>query len=100
MKQAEIKLFVESYFDLALCAIMNVYSFTEVRDGAELLEFFDKKNIINSMLTIVFMVGVICLPMVTFWIIYSHFEKKTLDNPEIREKYEVMLADNRTDTIK
>ena len=66
--QSSCKLFLESYFDLVICTLINLFAFIEY--NSEFATFFiGSSNKLSSVSTIVFTVLITLFPLTTWFII-------------------------------
>lgn len=91
-----LRLFMESYFDLAICSALGTYAFAEVEDFSEFGEFWsNRSNIWNSTVTILGAVGCIIFPCWAYLTIKKNF--KTLDHKENRENFGMLYEEQKID---
>ena len=73
MKRGSQRLFLESYFDLAIGVFMNIIAFMQCKTVEEFLSFFaTRDDFINSVITIILTVLIIYFPIWIFWNIYKN----------------------------
>lgn len=80
VRQSLQRLFLESYFDVAFCAFLNLVAFYESKDFDDFAGYFETKlDALNSVLAISFLIAVLIFPF------YVHRAiKKNFDNLEDR----------------
>ena len=89
---ASVRLFLESYFDLAMCAILNLTAFYETDDPEEWERFvatYDDK--LNTAAAGVTLLLVLAFPAVVYCCIRRNF--KRLDEPEVFENLGMFYED-------
>jgi hypothetical protein len=75
LKVSTLKFFMESYFELLFCFILNVIAWTRAKDIEELKEFFTGfSNIMCSILCIVYGICIIAFPFHGMFIIVKNRE--------------------------
>lgn len=68
--QASQKLFIESYFDLAICSFINIMAFEESKDSKEFAKFFETRDdIICSLITFIYTTAVFIMPIIGYKLI-------------------------------
>ena len=93
---AHLKLFMESYFDLAFCALMNFLSFY-TNEEYNLGDYFHTvDDVFCSVITFVYFMLIIIFPVWGYKLIVNNQED--LENPDIADKIDVFIEDVRTDT--
>lgn len=86
--KASQKLFMESYFDLAMCTVLNTYALINSEDWADFEGFFiGASNIFNNVIGSVCMILVITFPIYSFRVIQSNFGN--LQMKKIKDRYEI-----------
>ena len=81
LKEATLRLFLESYFDISIGCLANVIAWLECEDLGELALFFSTPaDILNSVVTIIVLIGLIFFPIWIFVKVYSN--RNDLENPE------------------
>ena len=88
VRNATLRLFLESYLDIAMAAILNFMAFFE-RPGEFGIFFATPTDFLSSMFTITIVTGVLIFP---WYILYE-----ARNNPEFNDKYEWMLEGLRID---
>lgn len=93
-----LKLFIESYFDLAMCSLLNVLAFFEKRGGK--YDFYDfwqtRDDIVCSILAIVYAIIIMAFPFYGYKQITKNF--KQLSRKEVQMTIGIFYEDNRTNT--
>ena len=66
VRQATLRLFLESYFDVVFCAFLNMLAFSEATSAMDFLEYFGTlDDVMNSSVAIVCFILVLIFP---FWV--------------------------------
>ena len=96
-----LKMFLECYFDLALCAVLGMHAFIETKHEAApdraILRFFNgRDNVLNSLITIVYSLMIIVFPFVGFFAIRKHYD--ILKVKKIDKMYGVFYSDHKINT--
>ena len=92
-RRASFKLFIESFFDLAMCASISILAFKEVDIS---LHFETGDNRLNSIITIMYSFAIIFFPVWSAYVINKHH--KVLHYKEIKAKYGLMYAESKIET--
>ena len=96
MTQASLKLFLESYFDLAICSLLNLMAFIEYND--EFSDFFSSfDDTLCSVFTIVYSILIFMTPLAAFYIIKTKL--RFLHYRDTRSKFGVLYSDSKTSTL-
>ena len=93
---AQLKLFMESYFDLAMCAMLNFLSFYTNKNYTMGDYFGTFDDILCSMITLVYFVLIFVFPVWGYKLITENMDD--LEKPEIKDKVEVFIDEVKTDT--
>lgn len=92
------KLFLESYFDIAMCSILNTLAISRSKSWKDFLGFMEgRDNILNITLGTLCFVMTCWFPYYTYKVIQTQF--KVLDKKATREKYLVFYDEIRVDTF-
>ena len=96
IRNAHLKLFMESYFDLAFCALLNFLSFYANKDYTIAAYFQTNEDIACSTITFIYFVIIFVFPLYGYILIMKNLD----DHGNLRssEKVEVFIEDVRTDT--
>lgn len=97
-KNALQKLFIESYFDLLFCSILNVVALiqSQAEDGSIYEHFSTWHDVLNSSLTILYSLAILILPV--YWSSLLMMNFSDLDTPDFREKHEVLYSEVKVKT--
>jgi hypothetical protein len=93
------KLFLESYFDIAICTIINFYAFwsREDNDGQGILAFMNTSDdIFCTLMTLIHLALLVLFPLLGAVGIYRNFRQ--LKDDKVSEKYKIFLDGNKTKT--
>lgn len=94
LKEATLRLFLESYFDIAIGCFANIISWLECQSLGELALYFSTPaDILNSTVTIIVLVGLIVFPIWIFVKVYSN--RNDLENPKFKEELAWLFEDLR-----
>ena len=94
LKEATLRLFLESYFDISIGCFANVISWLECQSLGELALYFSTPaDILNSTVTIIVLIGLIVFPIWIFVKVYSN--RNDLENPEFKEELAWLFEDLR-----
>ena len=94
LKNAYLKLFLESYFDICFCAMLNSIAFKESNDHGELsLHFSTLSNISCSVITIFYDFALLTFPVYGYLVVKKNFE--TLETTKTIEKYGIFTEGMR-----
>ena len=64
LSRDSIKLFMESYFDLVFCAMINIWALTHFQNSADLQSFFETPlDVLASTLTIIYSILLLIYPV-------------------------------------
>ena len=90
-----LKLFVESYFDLAMCAALADLAFLEIPYGTDFITMFDTRdNAMSNGFSLLFTFLGIIVPLIAYRGIINNLH----DLKSVSGRYGVFYEDNRTDT--
>lgn len=96
--KASQKLFMESYFDLAMISLLNTVALWRSEDWTDFWEFFDgPQNIINNFIGSVCMVFIVIFPIYSFRIIKKNFGH--LQTTSNKNRYLIFYEGIRTNTM-
>ena len=89
---------MESYFDLAMCALLGALALVEDQEGEFQFPLFWQTgdDILCSTLTIIYSCFVMIFPVYGHWKIMQNYDN--LNKKDIRQKYGVFYEDNKTNT--
>ena len=91
--QSTLKLLIESYFDISICSLLNLYAFWLVKDDAvEIASFFEEDNLFCSIVSIFHTLILVLTPIVGYYVMKKQ-------NPNSRDKWLVFYRDHRNDTL-
>ena len=92
-----VKLFIESFFDLTMCAMLANLSFLEIPKGASFASLFSNRDdAISSTLSLLYTLLVLVAPVIGYFSIKRNLGN--LDSKVMIAKYGVFYQENRTDT--
>jgi hypothetical protein len=92
-----LKLFMESYFDVCFCVLINLIGFKEALDTGTIGDHFATwYDFINSSATIFYSVVLVMFPWHAFKVIYANFEALSTDR--MLEEFGIYYEDYRTKT--
>ena len=94
LKEATLRLFLESYFDISIGCLANIIAWLECEDLGEFALYFSTPaDILNSVVTIIVLIGLIYFPIWIFMKVYSN--REDLENPEFQEELAWLFEDIR-----
>ena len=92
------KLFMESYFDLAMCTCMNTLAVYRSKDSADFMEnLHGRDNILNFVICAICVVWIFYFPIFVYNIIRRNYNN--LDRREIKREYKIYYEDLRTENF-
>lgn len=98
LRQATLRLFLESYFDISIACFANVMAFMERESLLEMAVFFSTPaDILNSIITLVVLIGIIVFPMWMFYKIYSN--RNDLEHPDFQKEFDWLFEDLRATSL-
>ena len=98
MKQTTLRLFLESYFDIAIGVFSNLRAFFEATDAKDFFLFFaTPTDFVNSMIVLVLTIGIFYFPL---WMYRKiHRQRNDLANYKFREEVGWLFEDLRADNL-
>ena len=98
LKEATLRLFLESYFDIAIGSCANLIAFLECKNLEEFALYFSTPaDILNSVITIIVLIGIVAFPIWIFLKVYLN--RKDLKNPEFQEELAWLFEDLRATDV-
>jgi len=92
------KLYLESYFDIVLCAFLNALALIESTSPEDFSEFFTgRDNLINQFFAAIGLFLTFTFPPYVYWIIRSKFSR--LADKEVREVHGIFYEGIKVDTM-
>jgi len=91
-----LKLFLEAYFDITICCMIQLVAFGENDPNSTNSELFAGSNMISSVLAIVYLVFIITFPSYFGYKIVTNFTM--LEDKRNKTKFRFMLQDSRIAT--
>lgn len=94
---AAVKLFIESFFDLTMCAMLANLSFLEIPAGTSFASLFDNRDdAISSTFSLLYTLLVLVAPLIGYFAIKRNLAD--LNSKAMVARYGVFYEENRTDT--
>lgn len=99
LRSVFIRLCMESYFDIVICAALGLFAFIESADLEDFGDFWSNpSNIWNSSITVLGCIGIIVFPCWVYLKIKKNFDR--LGAKENRELYGILYEEYKTNNYE